>query len=370
MSVVNKMLQDLEARQSQTNEINADYQPPQKKRSKLLVLILLTLAIATIIYVITGKSQLFDKNKNGKNAAPALSQSTPPAVIKKMTITSEKTPPQTASTQPAKAKIEQVDTEAVLGLTNNEMVKQKKILTQESSIATNQAALLQNGENPNKPLEIQNGTETNIQASPEQKPSFSMTGSSQKNNASSLKQRIADNLNNDNVELARSLLHQLLEMEPDNIKARKKLASLLFAQGNYPRSKQLLLQGIELHPAQSDLKLMLARLYVVQKEPLQAMNILAGSQPSLDNQIEYLAYRAALAQQLKQTELAKSDYQTLTNNESSNAKWWLGLGIANDQLGDIKMAVQAYNKASSLDQLDGSVNEFIQQRISVLVSPE
>ena len=38
MSVVNKMLQDLEARQSQTDEINADYQPPQKKQSKLLVL--------------------------------------------------------------------------------------------------------------------------------------------------------------------------------------------------------------------------------------------------------------------------------------------------------------------------------------------
>ena len=31
MSVVNKMLQDLEARQSETDQINADYQPPQKK---------------------------------------------------------------------------------------------------------------------------------------------------------------------------------------------------------------------------------------------------------------------------------------------------------------------------------------------------
>jgi MSHA biogenesis protein MshN len=197
-----------------------------------------------------------------------------------------------------------------------------------------------------------------------------MTGSSQENNSSSLKQRIAESLNNDNLSLARSLLQQLLEAEADNIKARKKLASLLFAEGDYARSKRLLLEGIELHPAQSDLKLMLARLYVVQKESLQAITVLAGSQPSVNNQIEYLAYRAALAQQLKQTELAKSDYQTLTNIESTKAKWWLGLAIARDQLGESNMALKAYRKASSLEQLDGSVNDFMQQRITVLAGAQ
>lgn len=59
MSVVNKMLQDLEARQSQTDEINADYQPPQKKQSKLLVLVLLVLAVAAIIFALKNESPLF-----------------------------------------------------------------------------------------------------------------------------------------------------------------------------------------------------------------------------------------------------------------------------------------------------------------------
>ena len=40
MSVVNKMLQDLEARQSQTDELNTDYQPPLKKQSKRWVLVM------------------------------------------------------------------------------------------------------------------------------------------------------------------------------------------------------------------------------------------------------------------------------------------------------------------------------------------
>jgi MSHA biogenesis protein MshN len=109
---------------------------------------------------------------------------------------------------------------------------------------------------------------------------------------------------------------------------------------------------------------------MIQKAPSQAMHILAEFQPSRDNQTEYLAYRAALAQQLKQTTLARSDYQTLTNVESDNAKWWLGLAIAEDQLGEMNMALQAYNRASSLGQLDGSVNEFIQQRITVLTGTQ
>ena len=86
-----------------------------------------------------------------------------------------------------------------------------------------------------------------------------MSGSSQENNLSSLKQRIAESLNNNDLDLAQLLLHELLETEPENIKASKKLASLLFAQGDYVRSKLLLIRSIELHPAQSDLRLMLAR---------------------------------------------------------------------------------------------------------------
>jgi MSHA biogenesis protein MshN len=109
---------------------------------------------------------------------------------------------------------------------------------------------------------------------------------------------------------------------------------------------------------------------VVQKEPLKAMTLLTEFQPSTDNSIEYLAYRAVLAQQLKQTTLAKSDYQALTNIEYSNAKWWLGLAITRDQLGEINEALHAYNKAHSLGQLDGSVNQFIQQRISVLAGAQ
>jgi MSHA biogenesis protein MshN len=265
--------------------------------------------------------------------------------------------------------IELADTDTPVAFSSDVSVD-PKILPQEHQAATNKLVSLQNIETQDEQLETPDITAFDTQATPEKTSSFSMSDSSQENNTSNLKQRIAESLSNDNFELAQSLLNRLLATEPNDIKARKKLASLLFAQGNYAQTKQVLVQGIALHPAQSGLRLMLARLYVVQKEPSQAMNILAEFQPNIDNQAEYLAYRAALAQQLKQTKLAKSDYQTLTKIESTNAKWWLGLAIANDQLGEINMAIQAYSRASSLDQLDAAVDEFMQQRISVLAGTE
>jgi MSHA biogenesis protein MshN len=377
MSVVNKMLKDLEARQPKTHEINADYQVPQKKQSKLFFLVLLILSIAAITFSLADINQLFGENKNTDVTATVNSQHLSSASsIKKMSILTEtaqikeQVQPQIAATPPSKDTIELVIAETDITSTIK-VPADEKILSTRLEMATDSSVSLQKRKTKNiqfqeKQINLLDNNELKSPGTPEQTSSFTMTGSSQENNTSSLKQRIAESLNNDNLDLAQSLLRELLETQPVNIKARKKLASLLFAQGNYTQSRQLLVRGIELHTTQSGLRLMLARLYMVQKEPSLAMNILSEFEPSRDNQTEYLAYRAALAQQLKQTKLAKTDYQNLTRIDSDNAKWWLGLAIAEDQLGEMNMAIKSYNKANSLGQLQGSVNEFIQQRIKVL----
>ena len=372
MSVVNKMLKDLEARQSKTDEIKTDYHQPQKKQSKLLIITLLTLAISASVFAIIDKDLLFSDTKNIEVTHPTNIQPSLPDTVNKTPVNQEDILQQPQIPAATKARsdsaIEQIIDPGV-SLVNNPLHKdEERNVPDEPKKVSGIQASLQKTETQSKQLSTPKSTELKTQTTPEQEQAsrFSMNNSKQKNNTNSLKQRIAENLNNDNFDLAQSLLSQLLAIEPANIKARKKLASLLFAQGNYTQSKQILIRGIELHPAQSDLRLMLARLFVVQKKPQQAMNILTEFEPRIGKKIEYLAYRAALAQQLKQTELARSDYQTLTNIETNNAKWWLGLAITRDQLGEMNMALQAYNKANSLGQLDSSVNSFIQQRITLL----
>lgn len=374
MSVVNKMLQDLETRQSQSNEINADYQAPPKKQSKLLVVMLLILAIAAIIFALTDIDRLLGETKSNKVASPSKSQSESPETTQKMLLATEKELQSPLQSQKqvnlqTNDKILTANSETPIEQLNN-ILEAEQIPPQQSNVTHSQQQSKASSVAENKSLEPPISTEVKTQESVAKPTSFSMASSSQENNRSSLKHRISESLNADNIELASSLLFQLLENEPENIKARKKLASLLFAQGNYAQSRQLLLQGMELHPTQADLRLMLARLYVVQEQPSQAMTVLSEFQPSTGNQVEYLGYRAALAQQLKQTKLAQSDYQILTNVESANAKWWLGLGLADDQLGNLNTAIRAYKRALSLDQLESSVNDFMQHRISVLTGSQ
>lgn len=361
------MLKDLESRQSTTHEINADYHAPQKKQSTLFVLILSILTIAAIIFALANKYPLFSETKNTGVAATVdakASSSVPSSVPspKKMAVI---TKPANIKQQ-AQSKIVATHPSIFVNPAIN-VLPDKEILPNEPEIVSDNSVPLLKISVQEKQPDTQVNNNINIQNPVEQTSSFSMTGSSEENNTNSLKQRIAESLNDDNQDLAQSLLQELLETEPDNIKARKRLASLLFAQGNYIQSRQLLVKGIELQPFKGDLRLMLARLYMVQNEPSLAMNILAEFQPSRDNQTEYLAYRASLAQQFKQTTLAKTDYQALSNIESDNAKWWLGLAIAEDQLGETNRAIKSYKQAISLSQLDDSVNEFIQQRITVLV---
>ncbi|WP_299072277.1 tetratricopeptide repeat protein [uncultured Paraglaciecola sp.] len=371
MSVVNKMLQDLENRQSQSDEISADYQAPPKKQSKLLLVVLLVLATLAIAFALMDTDKMFSITESKKHVVePKLTARSKPTIKmakvpddlalgqKKLQPASEKTNKAVSELVASTAKITPapIDNLSTQPITSNKLLDDVGVKpvtdTQDQQQLT------------------QNNSESVKAVVPEQTSSFSMTGSSQESKRSSLKQRIAESLNNGSVEVARSLLQQLLDAEPDNIKARKKLASLLFAQGNDAQSKQLLLSGIDLHPTSSDLRLMLARLYMTQNAPTQAMSLLTEIQPDSNQQIEYLAYRAALAQQLKQSQLAKSDYKKLTKIESTNAKWWLGLAIAEDQLGEKDIARQAYKNANSLGPLDAPVSDFIQQRILVLAGEQ
>lgn len=373
MSVVNKMLQDLEERKSDTDTIDSDYHAPQKKRSLLWILLLIFIVVIVFgllnYFPLTQKNDI--SNQVGEKTEPT---QVLPKVTKKMSVV----PDENASSQ------SKVETEEKL---SPKLVDVKDVdssdfkspdLVLEQTINQNQSVGVTEIHpepksvvkiTPTKPVS-QSNLESQDRQVPQQVSSFSMTDSNDKNIAKSLEQRISISLENDNHVLASSLLQQLLDAEPENLKARKKLASLLFAQGQYAGAKLLLEQGIELHPLQGDLKLMLARLLMLQKEPNQALLALTNFEPSKDKQSEYLAYRASLAQQLSNTELARSDYQRLTTIEASNAKWWLGLAVAEDQLGNVDLALKAYKNANSLGQLLGSVDDFIQQRISVLAGAQ
>lgn len=380
MSVVNKMLQDLEARQPQTQVISADYQPPEKGRRLLwLLLIICALLLMTAWFWFSQNNETLTLPDVGNMGQPLARQAQEPLSRGKVLVAK---PMQTGTNttlaspvsqinrdKPGAAKIDQPESSSggeLLALTPSPI---------ESVIETNdldpQIATAADGPIKNilmNPVTNSSAEQPMSELGQEatQQPEFSINDSNQAAKSAGARQAIINALNDGDMILAIDRLQQLLESEPENIPARKKLASLLFAEGRDKQASQILQQGLDRHPGRSDLRLMLARLYVQQKNSDEAIALLKDFQPPVDTQGDYWAYRAALAQQLGKYTLAKNDYLQLTLADPEKASWWLGLAIAQDRLGHREEALEAYRQANNKDQLSPAVVKFLRQRIAVI----
>lgn len=344
MSVINKMLQDLESREATSEIIGADYQPSAKKSNTIRLIIWLLVALVVGIY---GAYTLF--------------------VEQKLTTASEDSHELNKVATPTPKKMQMAVLAPVMPTANIEqpiieITPVAEELATELDIPPPISSESQQVVIQTPPMEI----ETPVDETPT--ASFSMNNSGQGQQIVDLKQRISELLANDKNQQAMTLLVTLLQNEPANIKARKKLAALYFAQGNSVQARMLLTDSIQLFPELGDLKLMLARVYQSQNDTRLALTTLLTFEPQQDI-AEYLAYRAGIARQLKELSIAKQDYQSLVGMEPNNGKWWLGLGLVEDQLGHAKQAVNAYQNTQHDMQLDNAVKEFVKQRISILSEP-
>ncbi len=165
---------------------------------------------------------------------------------------------------------------------------------------------------------------------------------------------------------AKKSLESVLAREPKNTEARKRLASLHFGTGDIARAKEVLLQGIKLDPTYSDYRLLLARILADQGKHKEALAALAAYSPKAEEgNIDYYASEAALAMDLKDTGLAVASYGKLTKIAPSEGRWWMGLAIAFERQGALSAAKSNYKKALAVGLPDAS-RAFAQKRLAEL----
>jgi MSHA biogenesis protein MshN len=402
MSVVNKMLKDLEQRGSKS-VYEADYVPMETQRARsrkfyvgTLVLVIVTGAMTWLLLPKQNIDEKFDSmvsaasnlitlpvNESPRDEADQLLQEIPESSQRQIVL-SELDKATLISLESAKrAAAATAIAEARLAEINRELEQQVQRVTAKAAViqqAEQQAVLavpvIQQPEqqvkvqitDTNTAVQVKLKATTEVAKAAIEKPLFNVTSSNKSASTHRiLEQRIQLSLKNGDTATAIKDLNSLIALEPRNASARKRLASLEFAQGNPTRAAFLLDQGIKLIPNDSSMRLMQARLLFRENRNTQALTLLIEHPKNMIADDELLSFRAALAEKQKDYATSLQDYAVLLQRQPDNARWMLGLAISQDKQKMHEQAVLTYKKVKLSNQLSTQVVSFVDGRLAALV---
>jgi len=378
MSVVNKMLQDLESRQDE-DSFEADYKPQaDAKRTRNLVVFIVAIILIAVTYF-TLRAIGFDKVEQQTRqffiALGVMEAATDKSEQGQAKVSVNQALEQIMPTRPQKpaeqaqefvkvAQPETIELSDVLSDEMNEAMGNKPKAIQaatESPEPVTKLALIPEAKDK------QSMVSTQVEPEPEQAEfTVSVAENSPEQQAEYWREQARLALSEDKELEAIEALKSLQNLVPEDNRVRRKLASLLYANGAVDQAKTELQQGLRLSSNAHVLRLMLSRLYFQQNQSQQAFNLLDKVQPEIELYPDYYSFKASLAQTLELNQQAYLNYQKLVSYEPHKAKWWLGMAIALDKQSIFQQALRAYQQAAELQQLSSSSQDFVRQRIEAL----
>ena len=165
------------------------------------------------------------------------------------------------------------------------------------------------------------------------------------------------------VEDAAGSYRTALEHYPEHAAARQTLAALLIEAKRLDEAEDLLHKGAELPAVRLASTLALARLNVERNQAPAALELLQKNAASGEQSAEYQGFAGALLNRAGRAAEAVEYYRAATRLAPGEARWWAGLGIALDAAGKGPEARDAYQKARGLPGLPPDLALHIEQRL-------
>lgn len=166
-----------------------------------------------------------------------------------------------------------------------------------------------------------------------------------------------------NMDEAASSYREALEGHPEHAAARQSLAALLIEARRFDEAEELLRKGTELASTRLASTLALARLKVERNQVPAALELLQKHAAAGERSAEYQGFAGALLNRAGRAAEAAEYYQAATRLAPGEGRWWAGLGIALDAAGKAAEARAAYQKARSLPGLPADLAQHIEQRL-------
>ncbi|MDX1706307.1 tetratricopeptide repeat protein [Pseudidiomarina sp.] len=355
MSVINRMLRDLDQRQHHPG--STTYTPAATAPQPLHWGWLVAVALGTAVVVIGALLIWWWVNTNTveSGATPAMPSMEPVRQLAAQAVADEPAANEPAVNEPA--------TEPL-----REDVEQAAAQPAEPEPEVTVAAAKTQPQANVKP-------ESTSVAEPEPEPAQSAARESsfEKKPVQLTPQQLADNnlekarsaLRKGEREKAQELLEKALIVMPDHVAVRSELAAYWFGRGLATRALALLRQGLERQPMESQWQLLYARILDRMGNVEDAYGTLRNINPDAGEYPELLQLRAVAANQLGHFDQAAADYTTLAI-EQPRGRWWLAAAAAYEDAGNIVAALRAYQQAVNAGDLTQEGRSYAEQRLYAL----
>jgi len=168
---------------------------------------------------------------------------------------------------------------------------------------------------------------------------------------------------------AYNVLYNFIGNNPEAHQSRNTLATLLFAQQEFLQVKVLVDEGLLLAPNHAGYKKIKARLYIREGDLDAAIRLLNSSPPAMADDTEYFELLSSLYQQNGEHRQAIEIYQELIRVDRMTGRWWTGLAISHEAMGNYGEALNSYQVAIQNENLDSRLRQYSQGRIRELSNP-
>jgi MSHA biogenesis protein MshN len=185
-------------------------------------------------------------------------------------------------------------------------------------------------------------------------------------NAEAHFRRAALLLSHGRVSEAEEQLAAALRADPAHAAARQAYVALLLEQRRIGAAQRLLQEALALNPEQPTFALALARIHVGAREYGAALEVLDRAGPATGN-ADFQAMRGAVLQRVGRHGDAVEAYQNaLREGGAQPATTWIGLGISLESLGRRSEAAMAYRRALTVGPIAQEAREYAQDRARAL----
>lgn len=157
-----------------------------------------------------------------------------------------------------------------------------------------------------------------------------------------------------------------LQQEPRHIGARQGLFGLFMEAGQTTEAEHLLREGLDLDPNRPAFAMALARLQVERGDIAAAVDTMQTSAPAARDSPDYLAFHAALLQRLARHREAIEQYQAALAMAPGSGLWQMGRAISLQALNRNTEAADAFRRAKAANTLNAELTEFVNQRLAQL----